>query len=104
MTIPETILQQLGGDHFLAVTGAHHLIKYENKILMTLTQNRSKANSLEIILTDDGLYRMRFYRYIAPRFGKNYTPEKEVEIEQFEGLRGDQLREIYERVTGQRTK
>lgn len=106
MDVPRIILQQLGGQRFLAMTGANHLVGDKNKLRMTLTKNHSKANRLEITLTADDLYTMRFYRYVAPKLNTKswtFTPEKVTEIALFDGLFFDQLREIYESVTWQRT-
>ena len=49
MNIPNVILQQLGGNKFLAMTGAKNLVGDGNTLRMTLPRNGSKANSGHLI-------------------------------------------------------
>ena len=48
MEIANTILDQLGGNKFLAMTGANHLLADGNTLRMTLPKNNSRANRLYI--------------------------------------------------------
>ena len=68
MSIAGTILEQLGGNKFIAMTGASHFVSDGNTLRMTLPKNGSKANRLYITL-DEGTdtYTMHFFRYTAPR-------------------------------------
>lgn len=61
--IAKTILQQIGGHRFAAMTGSHDFINLGNGLRMSLSRNKTSANRLEIIY-DEGadLYNVRFYR------------------------------------------
>ena len=66
-TVARTILEQLGGNKFLAMTGAKNLGFSKDSLSMHLPKNMSKANRLTIKLEWDDTYTMRFYRYSSPR-------------------------------------
>ena len=61
--IAKTILQQIGGRRFAAMTGSRDFIDMGNGLRMSLARNKTSANRLDIIY-DEGadLYNMRFYR------------------------------------------
>lgn len=61
--IAATILRQIGGKRFVAMTGSHNFINLGNGLRMSLSRNKTSANRLEIIY-DAGadLYNVRFYR------------------------------------------
>ena len=61
--IAKTILQQIGGKRFTAMTGSRDFIDMGNGLRMSLAKNKTSANRLDIIY-DEGadLYNMRFYR------------------------------------------
>ena len=61
--IAKTILQQIGGHRFAAMTGSHDFINLGNGLRMSLSRNKTSANRVEIIY-DEGadLYNVRFYR------------------------------------------
>ena len=61
--IAQTILQQIGGKRFTAMTGSRDYINMGNGLRMSLARNKTSANRLDIIY-DAGadLYNMRFYR------------------------------------------
>ena len=102
MDIPRIILQQLGGNRFLAMTGASHLAGDEHSLYMHLPANGSKANRLTITLDPDDTYTMRFYRYTAPRLNRktfSFSAEKTTEVKTFSGLFFDQLQEMFTDVT-----
>lgn len=106
MTIANTILEQLGGNKFIAMTGAKHLLGLENGLRMTIGKNVSKANKLEIILNADDTYTMRFYKYTAPRLNKKtfeFTDEKVQEIRTIENVYWDMLQDLFTETTGMYT-
>lgn len=106
MNVPEIILQQLGGNRFVAMTGVHTLIGHENALSMSLPRNKSKANRLCIEYTFMDDYIMRFYYHrpfrIDHKTGR-VTLEENVEIVRYEGVYCDQLCELFTDVTGLRT-
>ena len=104
MTIAETILSQLGGNKFLAMTGAKNLIDTGDGLRMTLPRNMSKANRLEITLDYSAdAYNMRFYRYSpahADHRRMTWVDEKVTEVKAFNGVYFDMLQELFTEVTG----
>lgn len=91
MEVARTILEQLGGNRFMVMTGSSRLVALNNGIGMKLTRNKSKANYLRIKLTamDD---------YIV-EFIKMNTKEMKV-VKSFEGVYCDELQEIFTHATG----
>lgn len=106
MGIANTILEQLGGSHFLAMTGAHHLMADGNTLKMQLPKNASKANRLYITLEGDDTYTMRFFKYTAARFNSKtltYSDDKTTEVKTTRGVYWDMLQDIFTDVTGMYT-
>lgn len=61
MTIAQTILQQLGGNKFLAMTGAKQLVDLGNGLQFAIGRGaKNKANKVVITLTGADLYDVRF--------------------------------------------
>ena len=98
-----TILNQLGGSKFTAMTGSKNFVALENGVRMTLTRNISGANRLEIVLNGLDLYDVKFYKYTPHRLNKKtfvFTDEKVKEIANFYDIYCDQLQSIFTSVTG----
>lgn len=99
--IAQTILQQIGGQRFIIMTGSKNLTNLGNGLLMSLTKNKTSANRLEIIYDEDlDLYNMRFYR---KTFSKKTFKSKTKDIAKYEGVYFDMLEELFKRVTGLNT-
>jgi hypothetical protein len=62
MQVAQTILQQLGGNKFIAMTGSSKFVAGDNYINMKLTRNMCKAQYLKIELNSMDLYDMTFYK------------------------------------------
>ena len=103
--IATTILQQLGGSRFAAMTGARDFVAIDRGLRMRLPRNMSKANYLCITLATDDTYTMRFYRYTMGRLRKDYTwtPDKLTEVRLVDGVYWDALRRIFTETTGMDT-
>lgn len=106
-TVADVILEQLGGNRFLAMTGAKNLIDTGDGIRMTIPRNKSKANRLEITLDMSAdAYNMRFYRYSpahADHRRMTWVDEKVTEVKAFNGVYFDMLQELFTEVTGMYT-
>ncbi len=89
MTISETILQQLGGNKFIAMTGAKNFIGDKNTLRFTLPSR--KANRVVITLNIMDTYDMIFYRVR----GIDVKWREEVE-----GVYADQLQKVFTSRTG----
>lgn len=106
MNIPQIILDQLGGNKFVVMTGSKNFVADGNTLRMTLAKNASKANRLYITLGSDDLYTMHFFRFTAGRFNSktcSFTDDKITEVKTYEGVYCDQLQELFTKVTGMYT-
>ena len=100
--IAKTILEQIGGRRFAAMTGSKDFIDMGNGLRMSLARNKTSANRLDIIY-DAGadLYNMRFYR---KTFSKKTFECKTKDIETHERIYCDMLEEMFTMVTGLYTR
>lgn len=106
MTVANEILRQLGGNKFLIMTGANHLIRDTYSLSMKLPRNMSKANRLTIELQADDTYKMRFRKHTPDRLNKKtfeFKPGKIEDIKVFDSVYYDQLQELFTSVTGMYT-
>lgn len=94
----QSIWRQLGGGKFAAMTGARALVAHDVKrggISFKLPRfSGVKVNYVKIILNDLDLYEVEF--------GRIYNNTYKV-IAEHKDIYNDQLRELFERVTGLRT-
>jgi hypothetical protein len=93
MTVANTILSQLGGQQFLAMTGAKFLLARESALSFHLPSNfaTNGINRERIDLTAADLYDVTFMR----ARGLKVFYERKIE-----GLHCDQLRSIFTEATG----
>lgn len=94
MTIAATILQQLGGSRFIAMTGAKNLINHGSALSMKLPRNASKANMLKITLDANDTYTVEFSKFR----NLDITPVKTLN-----NVYADQLRSVFTATTGLET-
>jgi len=92
--IARTILDQLGGNRFVAMTGASGFVGHGRVLTMRLPRNKCGANRLAIALDPDDTYRMVF----SSLRSLDLKPVKEVE-----GLFAEDLQRIFTEVTGMDT-
>jgi hypothetical protein len=93
MTIAKTILEQLGGNRFMVMTGARQLTAFNNGLAFKIGRNSSQANYVKIELTGMDLYDMTF-----SRVGKEI-----VVLHRDEGLYNDMLQDRFTKFTGMYT-
>lgn len=99
--IAKTILQQIGGRRFSAMTGSRDFIDLGNGLRMNLSRNKTSANRLEILLDEaTDTYRMRFYRMTVSK----HFDVKTKDIAVYEGVYCDMLEDIFTSVTGLYTR
>lgn len=106
MRVASKILDQLGGNKFIAMTGAKNFVSDGNTLRMTLPKNMSKANRLYITLENDDTYTMRFFKFTAGRLNKKtfeFTEDKITEVRTIEGVYFDMLQSLFTEVTGMYT-
>ena len=100
--IAQTILQQIGGRRFTAMTGSRDFIDMGNGLRMSLARNKTSANRLDIIYdAGSDLYNMRFYR---KTFSKKTFECRTKDIAVHEGIYFDMLEEMFTMVTGLYTR
>ena len=98
--IAATILQQIGGRRFAAMTGSRDFMDLGDG-RMNLSRNKTSANRLTITLDEEtDTYRMRFYRMTV---GKHFEVRTK-DIAVYEGVYCDMLEEVFTSVTGLYTR
>ena len=95
MQIAKTILQQLGGNTFVYMTGARNLVSTKNGIAFKIGRNSSGANYLRINLNGKDLYDIEFISIRGTSMKTKHT---------FNDIYCDQLVQIFESTTGLYTK
>ena len=108
--LAQTILQQMGGNKFLVMTGCKDLVWDEKNstLRMSIPRNGSKANRLWVTYNwGSDSYTMRFFRYTAPRLNSKtyeWSEEKITEVAEFKEIYFDQLQELFTEVTKMYTR
>ena len=123
--IANTILQQLGGNKFIVMTGAKNFIVIENGLEFSIGRNGSQANTVRIVLDWDDTYSMSFikrgrpvneYNILMKYADKGLSPDEYNEIvgkaikrakeaaqpktlKEYHGLFFDQLQEFFTEYT-----
>ena len=103
LTVAKTILQQLGGEHFVAMTGAKNFVGTEDSLTFEVGSNPKHVSHVRVTQTPDDLYAVTFFRrgkapqimdsiccdilqelftnntglYIKARFGRDSSPSVE---------------------------
>ena len=90
----EIILEQLGGNKIVAMTGARLLHDGDNKLIASIKGSK-KYNQMDIILNDLDLYDLTFRKIAGAK--RCFALLKEDKIN---GVYCDQLKEIIEKETG----
>ena len=106
MEIAKTILSQLGGNKFIAMTGSKNFISDGNTLRMSLSRNKTAANRLYITLEGDDTYTMKFFKATGGRFKIKpfeWIEYKETIVAEFEGIYCDMLQDMFTEVTGMDT-
>ena len=89
--IAKTILSQLGGNRFVAMTGSKNFVYDHNSLSMRLTSNKVSDTFLNIKLTVMDLYDMKFMKLRGTEL---------ITVSEHNGIYCDQLQEIFTSVTG----
>jgi len=89
--IGATILAQLGGGKFIAMTGAKELGFGDGTLEFRIGRNSSKANKVMIRLEDNDTYTIVFF---------SFRKMELKEVKKFEGVYDDNLQSIFTDFTG----
>lgn len=94
--VAATILQQLGGNKFVAMTGAKNFVQGEDMLQFALPANFAKGgiNKVQIKLASSDLYTLAFYKWNARKL------ECKLVVPLINGVYADQLQEIFAAETG----
>lgn len=92
--VAETILNQLGGNKFIAMTGAKDLAADSNLLQFRIGKNKGGYKGVKIELDNMDLYKVTFWK-----MNRKY----EVCCNIFHGIYGDQLQELFTEHTGLNT-
>lgn len=87
--VHETILQQLGKNKFIAMTGAYNLMSHENTLSFRL--HNKPVNYVKITLNHNDTYLMEFSKI----WGRKHTP-----LYTINNVYNHQLKEIFTKYTG----
>jgi hypothetical protein len=92
--IARTILEQLGGSRFRAMTGVKNLLKSDNYVSMHFpnTENKLKAKYLTVLLDPNDTYRLRFQ-------GRDLEIVRDIS-----GIQANELQEAFTAATGLDTR
>lgn len=96
LTVAKTIIEQLGGNKFIAMTGSKNFIADDYKLSMKLIRNKSKAQYLTITLNSMDTYDLIFFS-ADKNFNRTVRAEKK-------NIYHDQLEEIFTSITGLNTR
>ena len=96
MSVAKTILSQLGGNKFAAMTGAKNFVDCGDALSMRIGRNKTSSNYLKVTLNSMDLYDMKFSR-VSPKGGER-------SITEYNNIFNDQLGEVFEKHTGCYTK
>ena len=101
--IATTIIEQLGGNRFIAMTGAKDFIALEKGgVEFAIGRNSKKVNRVKITLEWDDTYTMQFVNYRAPKLVVNnktlsadWKPEQRTVLNEVSGVYCDMLQDIF---------
>ena len=95
MSVARTILSQLGGNKFCAMTGAKNFIDTGDGLSMKIGRNKTSSHYLKITLNMMDLYDVRFSR-VSPMGGERSVTE-------YNNVYNDSLVDVFEKHTGMYT-
>jgi hypothetical protein len=100
-SVATTILQQLGGGRFVAMTGAKHILADKNALVFQLPRRFAKdgINAVKITLEPSDTYTVEF-----KKIGDRRTAYKCTVVSSFENVYSDQLQSIFQSATGLSTR
>ena len=99
----KTILNQLGGNRFITMTGANYFMGIENGLRFRICKNKSKANIVKITLNSMDLYDVEFIKHTPFKFNPKtmtFREEKTETIETINNCYGNMLQDIFTKITG----
>jgi hypothetical protein len=101
-TVADTILKQLGGNRFIAMTGAKHLCKWNegSTLYFELPPNKTKAKVFMITLTVWDVYKIEVFKKSTLKAQVIQGKPALIQVKEIDGVYCDQLKETIEDLTG----
>lgn len=107
MEVAKTILNQLGGNRFIMMTGSKNLLSCDNgtALQMQLIGNKAKAKFLKIKLEANDTYTMTFSKIKRTKdadfaaLGATLYNNEYVEVKTVENVYDDMLQSVFTEVT-----
>ena len=93
--VAKTILQQLGGNRFIAMTGAKNFGSSKNSLQFKIGRNSKSISHVIITLKSSDLYDVEFIRIRGT---------KRTVVKKVKGIYADMLQKIFTKYTGLRTR
>lgn len=101
MSVAKTILEQLGGNKFIVMTGAKDLTDTGKGLLFRIGRNSAHINKVLVEYNEgQDLYTMVFY-WVCKSKTKGFEVK---EVKKLDGLYCDQLQELFTSITGMYTR
>lgn len=95
--VARTILEQLGGNKFIVMTGAKSFVQGERELQMHIPMGPGRGRRVfRVELADNDTYRVRFYRLRRGLEVETIAAQDDVYC--------DMLAAVFERMTGLRTR
>lgn len=101
MTVAKTILEQLGGHRFIAMTGAKDFVAENSALTFKIGRNYKQINHVRIYLNASDLYDMTFSQV---RKQKGIGAFSYKQIDSYDNVYFDQLQDLFTKATGMYTK
>lgn len=92
--VADTILQQLGGNRFIAMTGAKNFLAYPNALSMKIMPNSEKVTHVRITLDESDTYTITPLRIRGTNI---------ITLRGYSMVHVEDLRRSFETLTGLRT-
>ena len=105
--VANEIFRQLGGNKFVAMTGAKRFLSDKNTLSMKIGKNKTEANHLKITLNGKDLYDMEFSHIVEPRLNRKtwtYSEMKIKVLQEYNDVYCDMLQELFTNFTGLDTR
>ena len=95
MSIAKTILEQLGGNKFVVMTGAKNFVDCGDALSMKIGRNKTSSNYLKITLNSMDTYDMKFCK-LTRKF-------EEKSVTEYNNIYNDMLQDQFTAHTGMYT-
>lgn len=98
MTVANTILEQLGGGRFIAMTGAKNLVGDANSLRVMIGRNEKRITHVVVMLEPSDTYTVTFW---TVKTGRNF---KMTERAKHSNVYAEDLQELFTAETGLYTR